>query len=47
MPNDIGFVASGDGGSAGDWRVFDPQFVPTTYMPAGTRNGDVPYYSDF
>ncbi|MCB1019596.1 MAG: PEP-CTERM sorting domain-containing protein [Bryobacterales bacterium] len=41
-------IATGDGGSGNDWRVFkDGFFVPATAMPAGSRNGSDPYYSDF
>ncbi len=41
------FVATNDGGSGSDWRVFNPAFVPPADMPAGDRNGFNAYYSDF
>lgn len=41
-------IATGDGGSASDWRVFkDGFFLPESDMAAGSRNGSDPYYSDF
>ncbi len=43
-------MATGDGGSSNDWRVFKspPQFfVPDADMAAGTHQGADPYYTDF
>lgn len=41
-------VASGDGGSSSDWRVFkDGFFVAEADMAAGSRNASDPYYADF
>jgi len=41
-------LATGDGGSGSDWRVFaDGTFLTTGEMEAGTRNGFDPYYADF
>jgi hypothetical protein len=42
------FVATGDGGSGSDWRLFaDGAFLDPTEMAAGDRNGANAYYSDF
>lgn len=41
-------LATGDGGSGSDWRVFaEGAFLTTSEMAAGTRNGFDPYYSDY
>jgi len=41
-------LATGDGGSGSDWRVFhDGTFVAAADMAGGTRNGLDPYYSNF
>lgn len=41
-------LATGEGGSGSDWRVFDGGvFLSTGDMVAGTRNGLDAYYSDF
>lgn len=41
-------LATGDGGSGSDWRVFaDNTFLAPADMAAGDRNGFNPYYSDF
>ncbi len=44
------FMATGDGGSASDWRAFKspPQFfISATNMTGGSRNGEDAYYADF
>ncbi len=41
-------IATGDGGSASDWRAFgDGTFLSNDDMTGGSRNGFIPYYSDF
>ncbi len=43
-------IATGDGGSANDWRAFKspPQFfLSAAAMTGGTRNGSDAYYADF
>jgi len=41
-------IATGDGGSASDWRALkDGFFVAAGDMAAGTRQGSDPYYADF
>ncbi|CAN0346714.1 unnamed protein product, partial [Ectocarpus sp. 4 AP-2014] len=41
-------LATGDGGSGSDWRIFmEGSFLGTNEMVAGTRNGFDPYYSDY
>lgn len=52
LGSDIGsgaqVIATGDGGSGSDWRAFgDGNFLSTSEMIAGTRNGFDFYYSDF
>lgn len=43
----VSAIATGDGGSGSDWRVFDPGFLTPAEMTAGDRNGFNAYYSDF
>ncbi len=46
--NGYSMLATNDGGSGSDWRVFtDGAFLNGTDMPAGSRNGSDPYYTDF
>ncbi len=41
-------IATGDGGSGSDWRVFAADaFLGTAEMEAGSRNGFDPHYADF
>jgi hypothetical protein len=41
-------MATGDGGSSSDWRVFaDADFLDAAEMAAGSRNGSDPYYADY
>ncbi|MEQ8848189.1 PEP-CTERM sorting domain-containing protein [Botrimarina sp.] len=41
-------IATGDGGSASDWRALKSGFfVDSSAMAAGTRQGSDPYYADF
>ena len=43
-------IATGDGGSSNDWRVFKAPpsfFVPDADMAGGTHNGADSYYADF
>ncbi len=44
----VHILATGDGGSGSDWRIFNGgAFQSTDAMLAGTRNGFASYYSDF
>lgn len=46
--NGYSILATNDGGSSSDWRVFtDGALLDADGMAGGSRNGIVPYYADF